>query len=248
MYYFQNYWNFDLECKHGRHKTTFRARKDIGTFEKRAPEQLFFPRFWTYLLFTLITHFDMVDVFFFLCLRKHHNVELETMDANINAPMACAPVIRATIWPQIRRIVSPRIVICQSHHIVHQVSKHKGNRGIKWRKQTNKQTITINNNNLRIIWKKIMAVIADATFAVAKRKLSYRNCKSCVFKCNDLLSYNSLPRSSHIWFPHIHNFSNLRVTLFRSMRRVFIYHGPKNVFSDIRTSKLVCQLLKSQRS
>ena len=43
------------------------------------------------------------------------------MDANINAPMACAPVIRATIWPQIRRIVSPRIVICQYHHIVHQV-------------------------------------------------------------------------------------------------------------------------------
>ena len=47
------------------------------------------------------------------------------MDANINAPMACAPVIRATIWPQIRRIVSPRIVICQTHHIVHQVSNHK---------------------------------------------------------------------------------------------------------------------------
>ena len=47
------------------------------------------------------------------------------MDVNINAPTACAPVMPDTIWPQIRRIVSPRIVICQSHHIVHQVSKHK---------------------------------------------------------------------------------------------------------------------------
>ena len=28
---FQNYWNFDLECKHGKHKTAFRARKVIGT-------------------------------------------------------------------------------------------------------------------------------------------------------------------------------------------------------------------------
>ena len=34
-----------------------------------------------------------------------------------------------------------------------------------------------------------MAIVADATFAVAKRKLSYRNCKSCVYKCDDLLSY-----------------------------------------------------------
>ena len=171
-------------------------------------------------------------------------MELETMDANINAPMACAPVIRATIWPQIKRIVWPRIVICQSHHIVHQVSNYKTEILNDVNKQTNKK----NNSNLRIIWKKIMAVIADATFAVAKRKLSYRNCKSCAYKCDDLLSYNSLPCSSHIWFSHIHNFSNLRVILFRSMRRVFIYHGPKNVFSDIRTSELVYQLLKRQRS
>ena len=28
---FQNYWNFDLECKHGKHKTAFRARKVIRT-------------------------------------------------------------------------------------------------------------------------------------------------------------------------------------------------------------------------
>ena len=172
------------------------------------------------------------------------------MDVNINAPMACAPVMPDTIWPQIRRIVSPRIVICQSQHIVHQVSNHK----TEILNDVNRQTNKNNNSNLTIIWKKIMAVIADATLAVAKRKLSYRlsyrNCKSCVNKCDDLLSYNSFPCSSHIWFSHLHNFefSNLRVILFRSMRRVFIYHGPKNVFSDIRTSELVYQLLKRQRS
>ena len=107
------------------------------------------------------------------------------MDVNINAPMARAPVIRATIWPQIRRIVSPRIVICQSRHIVHQVSNHK----TEILNDVNRQTNKNNNSNLRIIWKKIMAIIADATFAVAKRKLSYRNCTSCVYKCDDLLSY-----------------------------------------------------------
>ena len=100
------------------------------------------------------------------------------MDANINAPMACAPVIRATIWPQIRRIVSPRIVICQRHHIVHQVSKHKTEILIN----ANRQTKTTLQRN-----------------------------------------------------------SNLRVTLFRSMRRECIYHGPKNVFDDFRTNKLVYQ-------
>ena len=71
LYYFQNYLNCNLECKHGQHKTTFRARKDIGTSEKRPPEQLFFPRFGTYLLLTLITHFDMVVVFmYFFCVFK----------------------------------------------------------------------------------------------------------------------------------------------------------------------------------
>ena len=159
------------------------------------------------------------------------------MDASINAPMACAPVMLDTIWPQIRRIVSPRIVICQYHHIVHQVSEHKAEILNNANKQRNKN----NNSNLRIIWEKIIAVMADATFAVAKRKLSHRNCKSCVCKCDDLLPYNSLPRSSHIWFSHIHDLSNLRVTLLRSMRRECIYHGPKNVFDNIRTIKLVCQ-------
>ena len=34
----------------------------------------------------------------------------------------------------------------------------------------------------------------------------FRKCKSCVYNCDDLLSYNSSPRSSHIWFSYIHNF------------------------------------------
>ena len=33
--------------------------------------------------------------------------------------------------------------------------------------------------------------------------LSFRNCKSCVYNCDDLLSYNSSPRSSHIYDFHI---------------------------------------------
>ena len=63
------------------------------------------------------------------------------MDANINAPMACAPVMGATIWRRIRRIVSPRIVICQYHHTVHQVSKHKTEILNNANKQTNKNSI-----------------------------------------------------------------------------------------------------------
>ena len=63
------------------------------------------------------------------------------MDANINAPMACAPVIRATIWPQIRSIVSPRIVICQYHHIVHQVREAEILNNAN--KQTQTTTVTL---------------------------------------------------------------------------------------------------------
>ena len=37
-------------------------------------------------------------------------------------------------------------------------------------------------------------------------RLSFYSCKSCVYNCDDLLSYNSSPRSSHIWFSYIHNF------------------------------------------
>ena len=35
--YFKNYWNFDLERKHNKDKTAFRARKVTGTFGKQAP-------------------------------------------------------------------------------------------------------------------------------------------------------------------------------------------------------------------
>ena len=38
--------------------------------------------------------------------------------------------------------------------------------------------------------------------------LSFRNCKSCVYNCNDLPSYNCSLRSSHIWFSNIHNFQD----------------------------------------
>ena len=37
MYHFQNFWNFDLKCKHGKHKTSLRAWKVTETFKKRAP-------------------------------------------------------------------------------------------------------------------------------------------------------------------------------------------------------------------
>ena len=77
----------------------------------------------------------------------------------------------------------------------------------------------------RIIWRTIIAVIY-AIFAIAKRKpekknisqactartLSLRNCKCCVYNCDDLPSYNSKLRSSHIWFSYIHNFINLLFT------------------------------------
>ena len=39
-------------------------------------------------------------------------------------------------------------------------------------------------------------------------RLSFCNCKSCVYNCDDLPSYNSLLRSSHRWFSYIHNFKN----------------------------------------
>ena len=34
------------------------------------------------------------------------------------------------------------------------------------------------------------------------------NCKSCVYNCVDLLSYNPSPRSSHIWFSYIHTWTS----------------------------------------
>ena len=34
---FKNYWDFDLECKQGNHKTAFWARNVTGAIEKQAP-------------------------------------------------------------------------------------------------------------------------------------------------------------------------------------------------------------------
>ena len=39
---FQNYWNFDLERKHG-NKNSFSGPKSTGTIEKRVPGALFLP-------------------------------------------------------------------------------------------------------------------------------------------------------------------------------------------------------------
>ena len=37
--------------------------------------------------------------------------------------------------------------------------------------------------------------------------LSFRNCKSCVYDCDNILSFDSSTRSSHIWLSCIHNFN-----------------------------------------
>ena len=37
-------------------------------------------------------------------------------------------------------------------------------------------------------------------------RLSFHNCISCVYNCDDLPSNNSSLHSSHIWFSYIHNF------------------------------------------
>ena len=39
-------------------------------------------------------------------------------------------------------------------------------------------------------------------------RLSFCNCKSCIYNCDDLPLYNSLLHSSHRWFSYIHNFKN----------------------------------------
>ena len=49
-----------------------------------------------------------------------------------------------------------------------------------------------------IIGQKIIAVI-DATLQLPKESLkAFSQLQSCVYNCDDLLSYNSSPRSSHI--------------------------------------------------
>ena len=62
----------------------------------------------------------------------------------------------------------------------------------------------------KIMWQKIISVI-DTTFAVAKRKsekkfrLSFCNCKSCVYNCDDLLSYkeSAISQTSSLNFRHL---------------------------------------------
>ena len=44
-------------------------------------------------------------------------------------------------------------------------------------------------------------------------RLSVRNCKSCVYNCDDPPSCNSSPRSCHIWFSYINIASSDRISL-----------------------------------
>ena len=37
-------------------------------------------------------------------------------------------------------------------------------------------------------------------------RLSFRNCISCVYNCDDLPSNNSSLQSTHVWFSYVHNF------------------------------------------
>ena len=39
-------------------------------------------------------------------------------------------------------------------------------------------------------------------------RLSFCNCKSCAYNCDDRPYYNYILRSSHRWFSYIHNFKN----------------------------------------
>ena len=52
-------------------------------------------------------------------------------------------------------------------------------------------------------------------------RLSFRNCKSCVNNCNDLLSYSFSPRSSHIWFWYIRNFRGYYCLIFRHTKKTW---------------------------
>ena len=70
-------------------------------------------------------------------------------------------------------------------------------------------------------------------------RLSFRNCKSCVYNCDDHPSFNSSLRSSHIWFSYIQNSYVFFVLLFclllhRLVVRIscrFIYIFLQNIVS-----------------
>ena len=54
-----------------------------------------------------------------------------------------------------------------------------------------------------------IAEVKGSNFVRARNffRLSFRNHKSCIYNCDDLPSYSSSLRSSHIWFSYIHNFT-----------------------------------------
>ena len=52
-------------------------------------------------------------------------------------------------------------------------------------------------------------------------RLSFRNCKSCVNNYDDLLSYNSSPRNSHIWLSYIHNYRGYYCLIFRHTKETW---------------------------
>ena len=60
----------------------------------------------------------------------------------------------------------------------------------------NGHIMIIIHGKIRIIWKKIKDFFSGF----------FSQLQSCVYKCDDPLSYNYSPRSSHIWFSYIHNF------------------------------------------
>ena len=63
-------------------------------------------------------------------------------------------------------------------------------------------------------------------------RLSFHNCKSCIYNCDDLLSYNSSPRISHVWF-------SLFITWSSS------FHGfITNQFNDLFPVGLLAQLVE----
>ena len=77
----------------------------------------------------------------------------------------------------------------------------------------------------RIIWQKIIAV-TDATFAVAKRKpemnffrLSFRNCKCCVYNCDNPLS--SLSYKYSAFYKHLVHIKPLIQVLLKTWRTEF---------------------------
>ena len=76
-------------------------------------------------------------------------------------------------------------------------------------------------------------------------RLSFRNCKSCVFNCDDLFSYNSSLRSSQIWFSYIHNFRiklvysinyNIRRTFQTSKTTIYRPHTPYDTMTSFTTT------------